>query len=140
MPYHRSSSDCRCQLILSLFSDRYSHIANNHCSKVSRNGVSLSSTVRAISLSGCSRLTDRGLALVARRCHLLQVCFLLQEQLDNPDQELEIQACPLVTNGGLLDLTSRCHHLNHLDVQVKYKLLSPSSTVSRRVRWCPRLV
>jgi len=70
---------------------------------VSRNGVSLSSTVRAISLSGCSRLTDRGLALVARRCHLLQ--------------ELEIQACPLVTNGGLLDLTSRCHHLNHLDVQ-----------------------
>ena len=33
-------------------------------------------------------------------------------------QELEIQACPLVTNGGLLDLTSRCHHLNHLDVQV----------------------
>ena len=34
-------------------------------------------------------------------------------------QELEIQACPLVTNGGLLDLTSRCHHLNHLDVQVK---------------------
>jgi len=70
---------------------------------VSRNGVALSSTVKAISLSGCSRLTDRGLALVARRCHLLQ--------------ELEIQACPLVTNGGLLDLTSRCHHLNHLDVQ-----------------------
>ena len=41
--------------------------------KVSRNGVALSSTVKAISLSGCSRLTDRGLALVARRCHLLQV-------------------------------------------------------------------
>ena len=98
---------------------------------MSRNGVSLSSTVRAISLSGCSRLTDRGLALVARRCHLLQVCLpqtskiylrvlMFQNLFDTVlIQELEIQACPLVTNGGLLDLTSRCHHLNHLDVQVK---------------------
>ena len=99
---------------------------NSSCSKVSRNGVSLSSTVRAISLSGCSRLTDRGLALVARRCHLLQVCFPQTSKISLRDlfdtvliQELEIQACPLVTNGGLLDLTSRCHHLNHLDVQVK---------------------
>lgn len=70
---------------------------------VSRNGVSLPTTVRSLALSGCSRLTDRGLALVARRCHLLQ--------------ELEIQSCPRVTNGGLLDLTSRCPQLNHLDVQ-----------------------
>eukprot|EP00090_Calanus_glacialis_P000255 TRINITY_DN10168_c0_g1_i1.p1 TRINITY_DN10168_c0_g1~~TRINITY_DN10168_c0_g1_i1.p1 ORF type:complete len:587 (-),score=71.91 TRINITY_DN10168_c0_g1_i1:825-2585(-) len=69
---------------------------------VSRNGVSLVNTVRTISLSGCSRLTDRGLAIIARRCHILQ--------------ELEIQFCPNVTNGGLLDLTSRCKQLNHLDV------------------------
>lgn len=69
---------------------------------VSRNGVSLVNTVKTISLSGCSRLTDRGLAIIARRCHILQ--------------ELEIQFCPNVTNGGLLDLTSRCKQLNHLDV------------------------
>jgi len=69
---------------------------------VSRNGVSLPNTVKTISLSGCTRLTDRGLAIIARRCHILQ--------------ELEIQFCPNVTNGGLLDLTSRCNQLNHLDV------------------------
>jgi len=69
---------------------------------VSRNGVSLVNTVKNISLSGCSRLTDRGLAIIARRCHILE--------------ELEIQFCPNVTNGGLLDLTSRCKQLNHLDV------------------------
>ena len=69
---------------------------------VARNGVSLSATVKKISLSGCSRLTDRGLALIARRCQLLE--------------ELEIQYCINVTNGGLLDLTSRCQHLHHLDV------------------------
>ena len=69
---------------------------------VARNGVSLASTVKRISLSGSSRLTDRGLALIARRCQLLQ--------------ELEIQLCTNVTNGGVLDLTSRCHHLHHLDV------------------------
>ena len=69
---------------------------------VARNGVSLANTVKRISLSGSTKLTDRGLALIARRCQLLQ--------------ELEIQVCPSVTNGGVLDLTSRCHHLNHLDV------------------------
>ena len=69
---------------------------------VARNGVSLANTVKKISLSGSTKLTDRGLALIARRCQLLQ--------------ELEIQVCPSVTNGGVLDLTSRCHHLNHLDV------------------------
>ena len=69
---------------------------------VTRNGVSLSATVKKISLSGSSRLTDRGLALIARRCQHLE--------------ELEIQYCVNVTNGGLLDLTSRCSKLNHLDV------------------------
>ena len=69
---------------------------------VARNGVSLANTVKKISLTGSTKLTDRGLALIARRCQLLQ--------------ELELQVCPSVTNGGVLDLTSRCHHLNHLDV------------------------
>ena len=37
-----------------------------------RNGVCVSAAVRRVSLSGCGRLTDRGLALVARRCQLLE--------------------------------------------------------------------
>jgi len=69
---------------------------------VARNGVNLPSTVRAIHLSGCSRLTDRGLALIARRCSLLL--------------ELELQNCLNITNGGLLDLTTRCQQLHHLDI------------------------
>ena len=69
---------------------------------VQRNGVSLAASVRRISLSGCGRLTDRGLALIARRCPRLE--------------ELEVQWCAGVTNGGLLDLTQRCPGLHHLDV------------------------
>ena len=69
---------------------------------VQRNGVSLAASVRRISLSGCARLTDRGLALIARRCPRLE--------------ELEVQWCAGVTNGGLLDLTQRCPGLTHLDV------------------------
>ena len=66
-----------------------------------RNGVSVAGAVRSISVAGSS-LTDRGLALVARRCPGLQ--------------ELRIPASPAVTNGGLLDLTSRCPQLQHLDL------------------------
>ena len=44
--------------------------------------------MKTLNLSGCSGLTDRGLALVARRCKLLE--------------QLQLQACTLVTNGGLL--------------------------------------
>ena len=69
---------------------------------LTRNGVTVSATVENIILSGCSRLTDRGLAIVARRCPALK--------------HLNIQHCSNVTNGGLLDLTSRCSTLNHLDV------------------------
>nr|XP_040567099.1 F-box/LRR-repeat protein 7-like [Lepeophtheirus salmonis] len=55
-----------------------------------------------IFLNGCRRLTDRGLAIVARRCPGLK--------------ELEIQYCINITNGGLMDLVSKCHLLDHLDV------------------------
>lgn len=69
---------------------------------LTRNGVTVSNTVENIVLSGCSKLTDRGLAIVARRCPSLKM--------------LHLQHCINVTNGGLLDLTTRCASLNHLDV------------------------
>ena len=56
-------------------------------------------------LNGCQRLTDRGLAIVARRCpHLTK---------------LEIQYCINITNGGLMDLMTKCPLLDQLDVTGK---------------------
>lgn len=56
-------------------------------------------------LSGCNRLTDRGLAIVARTCpHLIK---------------LEIQHCENITSGGLMDLVTKCQMLDHLDVTGK---------------------
>ena len=56
-------------------------------------------------LNGCSRLTDRGLAMVARTCPQLS--------------RLEIQHCVNITNGGLMDLVTKCQMLDHLDVTGK---------------------
>ena len=72
---------------------------------LTRNGVTVSNTVENIVLSGCAKLTDRVLAIVARRCASLKM--------------LHLQHCINVTNGGLLDLTTRCSSLNHLDVTGK---------------------
>ena len=59
-------------------------------------------SLNSLILNGCQRLTDRGLAIVARRCpHLTK---------------LEIQYCTNITNGGLMDLVTKCPLLDHLDV------------------------
>ena len=55
---------------------------------VAKNGVNLATTVKCFVLNGCSRLTDRGLALIARRCKSLE--------------QLNVQYCTEITNGGLL--------------------------------------
>ena len=69
---------------------------------LSRNASRLGDTVESLRLGGCPRLTDRGLAIVARRCPNLR--------------RLEVQGCSGVTNGGLMDLVTKCQALNHLDV------------------------
>ena len=56
-------------------------------------------------LNGCTRLTDRGLAIVARTCPNLS--------------RLEIQHCVNITSGGLMDLVTKCQMLDHLDVTGK---------------------
>ena len=58
-----------------------------------------------LQLNGCSRLTDRGLAIVARMCPNLT--------------RLEIQHCSNITNGGIMDLVTKCQLLDHLDVTGK---------------------
>ena len=60
---------------------------------------------QSMTLNGCSRLTDRGLAIIARTCPQLR--------------RLEIQNCVNVTNGGLMDLVSKCQLVDHLDVSGK---------------------
>ena len=61
--------------------------------------------VDTLLLGGCGQLTDRGLAIVARRCPQLR--------------RLEIQHCTNITNGGLMDLMTKCAFLDHLDVTGK---------------------
>ena len=56
----------------------------------------------SVDLTGCQRLTDRGLAILARRCPNLT--------------RLEVQQCPNITNGGLMDLLTKCPLVDHLDV------------------------
>jgi hypothetical protein len=64
-------------------------------------------SLNSLVLNGCQSLTDRGLAIVARRCpHLTK---------------LEIQWCTNITNGGLMDLVTKCPLLDHLDVTGKNK-------------------
>ena len=60
------------------------------------------SCVRIVRLSGVSRTSDRGLALIARNCPLLE--------------SLELGRCRGVTNGGILDLVNRCSRLTNLDI------------------------
>ena len=62
-------------------------------------------------LNGCERLTDRGLAIVARTCPNLS--------------RLEIQHCVNITSGGLMDLVTKCQMLDHLDVTGKFLIISP---------------
>ena len=63
------------------------------------------SCVETVRLGGSARLTDRTLALLARNCPQLS--------------RLELQRCRNVTNGGLLDLMTRCTKINHLDLTGK---------------------
>lgn len=56
-------------------------------------------------LNSCSRLTDRGLSLIGRRCPELR--------------HLEIKGCVNVTNIGIFELVTQCVNLDHLDVTGK---------------------
>ncbi|XP_068237879.1 F-box/LRR-repeat protein 7 isoform X1 [Palaemon carinicauda] len=58
--------------------------------------------VEKVILNSCSRLTDRGLSLIGRRCPELR--------------HLEIKGCINVTNIGIFELVTQCVNLEHLDV------------------------
>lgn len=62
-------------------------------------------TVERISLSGCSKLTDRGLFTIARKCPELKT--------------LEIKGCPLVSNAGISEVVARCVSILKLDLTGK---------------------
>jgi F-box/leucine-rich repeat protein 7 len=58
--------------------------------------------VERVFLSDGTRLTDRGLTLLARRCPELT--------------HLQLHGCNAVTNPTLFDLVTRCSNLQHLDL------------------------
>ncbi|XP_035207180.1 F-box/LRR-repeat protein 7-like [Stegodyphus dumicola] len=58
--------------------------------------------VEKISLSGCCRLTDKGLFTIARRCPELKT--------------LEIRGCPLVSDAGIAEVMARCVSILKLDL------------------------
>ncbi|GIY83481.1 hypothetical protein CDAR_221401 [Caerostris darwini] len=58
--------------------------------------------VERIILSGCSKLTDKGLFTIARKCPELK--------------SLEIKGCSLVTNAGIAEITARCVSVLRLDL------------------------
>ena len=59
-------------------------------------------SVTRLNLAGCTRLSDAGLAVIARTCPALAW--------------LDMRACKLVTNTGLAQLVGRCSLLQHLDI------------------------
>ena len=77
------------------------------------NGGHGATCVTRIKLSGCSRTGDRSLALIARNCPHLE--------------KLELQRCRNVTNGGILDLVSRCNTLNYLDLTGTLNIIDEKS-------------
>ncbi|GBL87412.1 F-box/LRR-repeat protein 7 [Araneus ventricosus] len=58
--------------------------------------------VERISLSGCGKLTDKGLLTIARKCPELKT--------------LEIKGCSLVTNAGIAEVMARCVSVARLDL------------------------
>jgi len=69
--------------------------------------------VERVFLSDGTRLTDRGLTLLARRCPELT--------------HLQLHGCNTVTNPTLFDLVTRCSNLQHLDLTGTWRLIFAGS-------------
>ncbi|XP_055948950.1 F-box/LRR-repeat protein 7-like [Argiope bruennichi] len=67
-----------------------------------RDSPTLCLTVERINLSGCSKLTDKGLATIALKCPELKV--------------LELRGCSWISSRGVTDIVTRCHSLEKLDL------------------------
>ena len=62
--------------------------------------------VEKINLNGCSKLTDKGLYTIARRCSELR--------------HLDVQGCVHITNIALFEVVSNCVNMEHLNVAGMY--------------------
>ncbi|GAB6022872.1 hypothetical protein CHUAL_006969 [Chamberlinius hualienensis] len=67
-----------------------------------RDSPSVCLTVEKIVLSGCIKLTDKGLIAIAQHCPELR--------------HVELKGCQSLTNDGLLELVSNCHNIEYLDL------------------------
>ena len=69
-------------------------------------------TLETVVVSGCRRLTDRGLHMVAQCCPELR--------------RLEVAGCYNISNEAVFEVVSRCPNLEHLNL---------SGNLGRRVSW-----
>lgn len=75
--------------------------------RLGRHTPGICALVETIRLNGCTRLTDSGLRMIAKRCPELR--------------RLEINGCHLVTNAALFDVFSKCTNLLYLSASGKQK-------------------
>lgn len=74
--------------------------------RLSYNTPTVCVIVEKILLTGCEKLTNKGLHTIAKRCPELR--------------HLEIQGCANVTNESLFEITSYCVNLEYLDITGRY--------------------
>ena len=72
--------------------------------------------VERIILSGCDKLTDRGLLTVANRCPELSY--------------LDIHSCPEITNIALFEVVSKCVNLETLNVAGEFCIIYMTKPVA----------
>ncbi|KAL7874144.1 hypothetical protein SRHO_G00051140 [Serrasalmus rhombeus] len=80
-------------------------------------------TLETVVTSGCRRLSDRGLHVVAQSCPELR--------------HLEVSGCYNVSNEAVFDVVSRCPNLEHLDVSGCPKVTCISLTQETSVQLSP---
>ncbi|XP_002740625.1 F-box/LRR-repeat protein 7-like [Saccoglossus kowalevskii] len=80
-------------------------------------------TVERIILSGCERLTDRGLYEISRRCPELQ--------------HLELSFCYQITNDALFEVISKCPHLDYLDISGCPQITCIDLSLEASLHACP---
>lgn len=71
--------------------------------------------LETVSVSGCRRLTDRGLYTIAQCCPELR--------------RLEVSGCYNISNEAVFDVVSLCPNLEHLDVSGRWPSVGPSQHI-----------
>ncbi|XP_078662286.1 F-box/LRR-repeat protein 7-like isoform X1 [Branchiostoma floridae x Branchiostoma belcheri] len=91
--------------------------------RLSRETPNVCLMLEKIKLSGCEKLTNRGLHVIAKRCPELTT--------------LEVAGCYNITNEALYEVVSRCPNLQHLDITGCPCITCIALTPEATMRACP---